>query len=220
MKDAKKIVGRRLMLGFNFLVSKNLVDLPPTSRATVLIMKSVNQENDGYEKKRIHLRAEHPLHRAGRGWHAGQFCCHTLLIVWTESAHRWRCTRLGQALDTADGDVLSAPSLWWTAAAIRSGQRVQNQVRPHGTAQVGTRYPLGKKVDDQGQVPPALPDPHTPQLRHAELVGPVCLDCRLTRSSGHCTALFSIVARTTLPRRPLNHMQGSEDNRAVGLCYL
>lgn len=49
------------------------LDLPPTSRTRLKLVKSVNhQENDGHEEEQIHRGTDHRLPQAGRGRHADQ----------------------------------------------------------------------------------------------------------------------------------------------------
>jgi len=47
-------------------------DLPPASRTSLKLVKSVTQENDGHEEEQIHRRTNHRVHQTGRGWHADQ----------------------------------------------------------------------------------------------------------------------------------------------------
>jgi hypothetical protein len=48
-------------------------DLPPTSRTSLKLVKSVNHpENDGHEEEQIHRRTDHRVPAAGRGWPADQ----------------------------------------------------------------------------------------------------------------------------------------------------
>ena len=48
-------------------------DLPPASRTSLKLVKSVNhQENDGHEEEQIHRGTDHRLPQAGRGRHADQ----------------------------------------------------------------------------------------------------------------------------------------------------
>ena len=47
-------------------------DLPPSSPTNVKLVKSINQENDGYEEEQIHRRADHWLPQASGGGDAHQ----------------------------------------------------------------------------------------------------------------------------------------------------
>ena len=63
----RSVLDELLVLGLGAL------DLPPPSRASLKLVKSVNQpENDGYEEEQIQRGTDHWVPSTGRGRHAYQ----------------------------------------------------------------------------------------------------------------------------------------------------
>ena len=70
-RDARAVIDEAKAAGVYVYAGR--IDLPPTSRTRLKLVKSVNhQENDGHEEEQIHRGTDHRLPQAGRGRHADQ----------------------------------------------------------------------------------------------------------------------------------------------------
>jgi len=100
-------------------------------------------------------------------------------------------------------------------------QRIKHEVRPHRAADAPADDAPSKDVDDESHVDETLPGRDVREIADPQLVRPLRLDCRLTRSSGHGAFASATVVRTTsprmTPRRPALRIRRSTVQRATSV---
>jgi hypothetical protein len=98
--------------------------------------------------------------------------------------HRRLDPRLAQSLAVPDGNVLRTPIAVMNkgVATVRLPviqsllQRIEHKVCPQGAALTPTHNPTRIHVNHKGHVLLALPRRNVREVRHPQLIGPVCLE--------------------------------------------
>jgi len=78
-------------------------------------------------------------------------------------------------------------------------QRIEHEVGLHRTAHPPADNAPREDIDDEGDVNKALPGRDVGEVGHPQLVRPLGLEVRLTRSNGHAALASGTVVRTLLP---------------------
>src|SRR5471032_3130172 len=152
-----------------------------------------------------------------------------VIIAVALTAHRGLNAGLRQTLAVADGNVLRAPVAMMNQGVVTLGlagvqrllQGIKDEVGAHRTADTPAHDAPGKDINHKGHIDKALPSRDVGEIRHPELIGPLCFELAMTRSSGHGAAALATVVFTTLPRitprRPAQRIKRSTVQRATSV---
>jgi hypothetical protein len=103
------------------------------------------------------------------------------------AAYRRLDCRIAQSLAVPDGYILRTPIALMNKGVITFGlsvvqsllQRIEHKVCPHGAALTPTHDPTRIHVNHKGHVLQALALRDVGEVRHPQLIGPVCLDLQV-----------------------------------------